>query len=176
MGLIGLVAELVVLSCIAGGIACNVAVVSTCEMLELAKGQGSIGPWRADLGDGCQSWGKDDSGEDDWLINMARACSMMALIFGCVLGFFGFFNQCLCPLPCSQRILDLSSVGVQIGLALTWPMIRSDICDLDGGCSWGSGSTALILAQLLYLAAGIFTRCMREPRYMRRQDGPGDEK
>ena len=55
---------------------------------------------------------------------------------------------------------------VQISLALTWPMIRSSVCDLYG-CSWGGGATALLLAQLFFFFASVFTRCMREPRYVR---------
>ena len=171
MGLIGFLAELAVLGCIAAGIAANAAVVGTCEMLKLGRNAGYIGPWRADIeGSGCQAWDKDDTDLNDWRINMARACCMMALIFGIILAVYGFFHQCLCPLPCSQKILDLSGLGVQIGLLLTWPMIRSDVCDEFGGCSWGSGSTWLVFAQIFYFIASIFTRCMREPRYQRRRN------
>ena len=103
-------------------------------------------------------------------------CSMMALVFGCILTFFGFFNQCLCPLPCGQRLIDISGVGVQLALALTWPMIRSSVCDEYGGCSWGGGATALLLAQLFFFAASVFSRCMREPRYERRKERKEDKK
>ena len=97
-------------------------------MLELRNG--SIGPWRADIdGSGCVGWDKTAEGTD-WLLNMARVCSMMALILGCILAVFGFFKQCLCPLPCSQIIMDISGVALQISLALVWPMIRSDVCQV----------------------------------------------
>ena len=176
MGLFGFLAELAVLGCIAAGIAANAAVVGTCEMLKLGRNAGYIGPWRADIeGSGCQAWDKEDTDMNDWLINMARACSLMALIFGITLAVYGFFHQCLCPLPCSQRILDLSGFGVQLGLFLTWPMIRSDVCDEFGGCSWGSGATALVFSQLFYFTASIFTRCMREPRYQRRQNNQKED-
>ena len=105
---------------------------------------GAIGPWRADImgeTDGCVSWSKSDTDADDWILNMGRACSMMALCFGCIMTFFGFFKQCLCPLPCGQKIIDISGVMTEISLALTWPMIRSDVCELYG-CSWGGGATA----------------------------------
>lgn len=63
---------------------------------------GSIGPWRANvLGSGCVGWDKETAEATDWILNMARATSMMALILGCILTFYGFFKQCLCPLPCS---------------------------------------------------------------------------
>jgi hypothetical protein len=142
-----------------------------CDMLNLVLRNGSIGPWRADIdGGGCVMWGNDAAiiAQADWLINMGRVCSMLGLIMGCILTFFAIFKQCLCPLPCSQCILDLSGLGLQISLALVWPMIRSTVCD-EYGCRWGSGATALLLAQIFFLAAGCFTRCMREPRYERRK-------
>lgn len=95
---------------------------------------------------------------------------MMAMVGGLIFAVFAFFNQCLCPLPCSQRIIDLSGVVVQIGLALTWPIIRSSICDSNGGCYWGDGSWALFFAHIFYFAASVFSRCMRDPRYKRRQE------
>jgi len=72
------------------------------------------------------------------------------------------------PLPFGNKMIDISGVMVQISLALVWPMIRSSVCDTYG-CSWGGGATALICSQLFFFAASIFTRCMREPRYERRQ-------
>ena len=168
MGLIGCLVEILVLGLMAAGIASSAAVVGTCDMLEIGL-NGSIGPWRANvMGSGCVGWDKTAEATD-WVLNMARVCSMMGLILGCILTFFGFFKQCLCPLPCSQIIIDISGVAVQISLALVWPMIRSDVCQTYGGCRWGGGATALILAQIFFLAASIFTRCMREPRYERRK-------
>ena len=142
-------------------------------MLELRNG--SIGPWRADIdGSGCVGWDKTAEGTD-WLLNMARVCSMMGLILGCILTFFGFFKQCLCPLPCSQIIMDISGVALQISLALVWPMIRSDVCQTYG-CRWGGGATALLLAMIFFFAASIFSRCMREPRYERKKERVGEQK
>ena len=169
MGVVGLIFEVVVLGCLAGGIASSSAVVGTCDMLNLGFNRGSIGPWRADITgvtDGCVGWDKAESDLDDWILNMGRACSMMGLIFGCILTFFGFFNQCLRPLPMGNKLMDISGVMTQISLALTWPMIRSKVCDTYG-CSWGGGATALLMSQLFYFAASVFTRCIREPRYER---------
>jgi hypothetical protein len=163
----------IVLGFIAAGLAANAAVVGTCKMLKLNRGAGYIGPWRADIdGSGCISWDKDATELDDWIINMARACSLMALCFGSVLALFAFFNQCLCPLPCTQPILDFSGVALQISLALTWPMVRTSACDEFGGCTWDDGATSLLLSQVFYFCASIFTRCMREPRWKRRQNEP----
>ena len=143
-----------------------------CDMLNLPNG--SIGPWRADIdGSGCVVWDKSNE-YTDWILNMARVCSMMALILGCIFTFFGFFKQCLCPLPCSQIIMDISGVGVQISLALVWPMIRSNVCKTFG-CRWGGGATALLLTQIFFFAASIFSRCMREPRYERSRKAEREE-
>jgi hypothetical protein len=174
-GLVGLIAELAVLASIAAGIAANAGVVGGCKMVELGNGNGTVGPWRANMdGGGCQSWDKDESDQDDWIINMARACSVMALVFGGIVAVFAFFNQCLLPLPCTQKILDFSGLCVQISLALTWPMFRSDVCDNNGGCSWGDDATALLLSQIFFFIANVFARCMREPRYKRKQES-GEE-
>lgn len=147
-------------------------------MLRLGNGAGYIGPWRADMyGSGCDSWDKDATDLDDWILNMARACSVMALVFGSLLALFAFFNQCLCPLPFTQPILDISGAGVQVSLALTWPMVRTAACDQFGGCIWDDGATSLLLSQVFYFCASVFTRCMREPRYKRKQnEQPKDDK
>lgn len=81
---------------------------------------------------------------------------------------FGFFKQCLCPLPCSQILLDLSGIAVQISLALVWPVWRTSFCSTFG-CQWGRGATALLVSQVFYLVASVFTRCMRDPRHVRKQ-------
>ena len=144
MGLVGFASELVVIGCIAAGLGCTAYVVSTCDMLVLGRGAGKIGPWRADIRfvtDGCEGWDKSDS--DDKLINMGRACSMMALIFGCIFGWFFLIKQCLCRLTMGQRLMDVSSTCVNVFLALIWIMAGSDVCD-EFGCSWGSGATALM--------------------------------
>lgn len=49
-------------------------------------------------------------------------------------------------------------------------MIRSDVCMSNGGCRWGDGAWALLLAQIFFFVASIFSRCMREPRHERRKE------
>jgi len=170
MGLIGLLAEIAVLLCIIGGIVSNAYLVGTCDMLRLGGGLlGQIGPWRADIYDrntGCVSWNKSDV--DDTLIKMGRATSMMALCFGFIFLIVGFIKQCCCKLPCAQMLLNISGTCVTLSLALVWPMIRSDVCD-QYGCTWGGGATALTLSMIFYFAASVFSCCMREPRYVRKQ-------
>lgn len=132
MGVIGFIAEILVLGGVVLGVCFNAAIVGSCDLLEVNR-KGKFGPWREAISDPgeCQGWNKDDT-DTDWIINMARACSMMALIFGCLLLSFGFFKQYFCPLPFSQPVMDLSATGVQISLALIWPVWRSDICNEYG--------------------------------------------
>ena len=99
---------------------------------------------------------------------------MKGLIFRCILMFFGFFKQCLCPLPLGQKLIDISGAIVQISLALTWPMIRSSVCD-EYGCSWCGGASALLIAQLSFFFASVCSRCMREPRHERIQKRKEEE-
>jgi hypothetical protein len=49
-------------------------------------------------------------------------------------------------------------------------MVRTAACEEFGGCSWDDGATALLLSQLFYFFASVFTRCMREPRYIRKKN------
>ena len=195
---IGLPAEIIVLGCILAGLASNAAVAGTCDMIVITGNgttgttdaadnnnnattttatttmTGSIGPFRANMnGTGCETWELYELGENfDWRINMGRVCSVIALAFGLVMMIFAFFNQCLCRCPKSQFVMDLSGVAVQICLALTWPMILAAVCR-EYGCIFGSGATALGLAEIFYLIASVLARCMREPRYVRK---PKDKK
>jgi hypothetical protein len=65
--------------------------------------------------------------------------------------------------------MDLSATCVQITLALVYVIWWSDVCD-DFYCQYGDGATYLILTQIFWLAAGIFSRCMRPGRWERRDE------
>lgn len=65
--------------------------------------------------------------------------------------------------------MDLFSTIVQVSLALFYFIWKSDVCDIYI-CSYSSGATLWILTQVFWLAAGCFTRCMREGRYERRDE------
>jgi hypothetical protein len=155
----------------------NILLITTCELLDVSNGriQGSVGLF---------SWKDPSSGEDgecleisavedrlieDAALKCARVCSIMAIIFGGILLVFGFFKQCIIPLPCTQKLMDLSATFVQIFLGLVYVIWWTDLCD-EFYCSYGNGSINLILTQLFWLAAGIFSRCMRPGRYERRDE------
>lgn len=75
MGLIGFVAELVVLGCILGGLGSNAAVLGLCNIMHFRIGGGSIGPWRVSVdGLSCVGWETADSAQIDWI----RKCWVLA--------------------------------------------------------------------------------------------------
>jgi hypothetical protein len=147
------------------------------QLYSLANGSGSIGlfyvdPPDLDTGGECIEINEADfkaKGLDDAAWKCARVCACLALCFGCILFVFAFMKQCIIPLPCSQRIIDLSSTLVQVFLALVYVMWMSDACDRYS-CDYGQGGTYLILTQVFWLAAGCFTRCMRPGRFERRDE------
>lgn len=151
----------------------NILLITTCEMLKTRIG--TLGLFKysvtSDFGDWTNTGGCVDITSDvsDTAFNCARVCSIMGLIFGAAILFFGTFKQCICNLPCSGLILSISHLGVQIMLSLVWVVHLNQVCDKTS-CSWGEGATYLLTTQLLYLGAGIFTRCLPEPRYKREKE------
>merc|ERR1712238_550260 len=91
--------------------------------------------------------------EKDAAFNCARVCAVVAFIFGATLLVFGFFQQCLCELPCSQTIMDVCGGTIQIFLALTYVVWHTSLCrESDNRCSFGStGGSYLILTQIFWL-------------------------
>jgi hypothetical protein len=154
----------------------NALLLSSCELLELdgiRNDDGSLGLFQWQL-PGQHTECVDvsdvkDGAEEDAAITCARVCAVMALLFGLILFVFGFFKQCLFPLPCSQKLMDLSATCVQIMLALVYVVWLTDACD-NYYCSYGEGATYLILTQIFWLAAGCFSRCMRDGRSERRKE------
>jgi hypothetical protein len=150
----------------------NILVITSCELLEVS-GDTTLGLFKFKPG---ELFGGGDCREfeeksEDPAVNCARVCSVMALIFGTAILFFGFFKQCLCKLPLTKLIMDLSGLGIQICMALVYVAWRNDVCETYG-CEWGKGITFNLCAQICYLAASCLVRCMREPRYERRKDEP----
>jgi len=158
----------------------NSLLLSNCELLTFhRRGQkiGSIGlvRWEAPGSNECSEVGEIEVEEGrfvdpvDNAWKCARVCAAIAFLGGAVLSFFGFMKQCVIPLPCSQRIIDLMTTVVTIALALVYVIWMTDICDFYS-CQYGDGGTYLIVTQILWLGAGCFTRCMRDGRYERRDE------
>jgi hypothetical protein len=157
----------------------NALLVTDCELLTLtgALQTGSLGLFKVDPPSddnqgNCVTINQNEFkalGINDAAYKCARVTSVMAFCFGGLLFVLIFFKQCIIPLPCSQFLMDISSTMVQVSLALVYVIWMSNACD-QYYCQYGSGSTYLILTQIFWLAAGCFTRCMREGRWERRDE------
>lgn len=155
----------------------NFLLIYSCEFFELGRSEGTIGlffvdPPSMDTGGSCIEINADEfqaMNIDDKAWVTARVCACMGLVFGFILSVLVLFKQCLFPLPCTQLLVDLSSMTIQVSLALVYFMWKSNACDLYQ-CNYGQGGTYLILTQIFWLAAGCFTRCMRGGRYERRDE------
>lgn len=153
----------------------NSLLVSACDLLELRQGGvpvGTLGLFefnnpQDDVNECVAISDIADRNIEDKAFKCARVTSLMAFGFGGVLLVFGFFKQCLFPLPCTELLMDLSSTGVQICLALVYVIWLSEACDLYQ-CVYGDGATYLICTQILWLIVGCFGRCMREGRSERK--------
>ena len=154
----------------------NALFLTSCELLELTQGgnvKGTLGLFSfnnpLDDVDECVAISDiADRDIDDKAFKCAQVCSIMSFVFGGVLLVYGFFKQCLCPLPCTQLLMDISSTGVQICLALVYVIWLSEACDLYK-CISGDGVSYLVCTQILWLIAGCFSRCMREGRSERHE-------
>lgn len=171
-GIIGRFAEFIIFGSITAALVLNIILLTSCEMLIVPGG--TLGLYNYEIKtnsnqftvtDGCVNIESDVS---DTAFNCARICAVIALIFGVAILFFGVFKQCICNLPCAGLILGISHLGVQIMLSLVWVIHLGDAC--NSGCNWGIGATYLLVAQILYLAAGCFSRCLPEPRYKEKKD------
>ena len=112
---------------------------------------------------------------DGWF-KTAQTCSIIALCSGAILAFYATCQQCICPLPCSQLVLDLSSTLTQVCLALVYLVWGSDVCKQQFNCYYGDSGGLLIATQVFWLAAGCFTRCMRDGRHERRDEIAANKK
>jgi hypothetical protein len=155
----------------------NALLLASCDLLDLSGGlnKGSLGlfQWNdpSNEKDECFDFPPDEDREiEDKALKCAQVCAVIAICFGGVVFVFGFFKQCIIPLPCSQRIMDLSSTCVQIFLGLVYVVWASKACDFYKCSYGGEGATLLIVTQFLWLGAGLFSRCMRDGRFERRDE------
>lgn len=181
--LIGFVFEIVVLACGTAAVVTNSLLLSSCEVLVLGLANirvGSLGlyfasfPLDSNLNDSSDECIRIDDVPNidnykDAAFNCARVCAVIAFFCGAVLLLFGVFKQCLCPLPCTQLIMDISGSMVQIMLALVYVLWVTEACNRFQ-CTFGQGGTYLVLTQIFWMAAACCTRCMRPGRYERRDE------
>lgn len=178
MGLFGLIAEVIVLGCCMAAVVTNLLLIFSCEFFDVqyANGvSGSIGLFQVKTaaGGGCILWDDISSASAgliavDTPMKVAQVCSCVAFCMGMVLFVFGFMRQCCCPLPFTQILMDLSASFIQAFLAMTYAAWATESCDKNT-CTYGEGSILLLLTQIFWLLAGMFTRCMRPGRRERRK-------
>lgn len=186
---VGFVFEIVVLACCGAAVVTNSLLLASCEFFKLSVGRvpvGSLGlyfanfPPSTDLTDITGTCIRIDivpNIEDvkDTAFNCARVCAVIAFIFGAILLVFGFFKQFLCPLPCTQLLMDICGGSIQFFLVLVYVIWASEACDVYQ-CTFGDGGTYLVLTQIFWMLAACFTRCMRPGRYERRQEAKQKKK
>jgi hypothetical protein len=175
MPIIGLLAEIAVLGCSVGAIITNIIFLTHCEFFVLERGfrdVGSLGLYHANIPDnpdeGCMKI--EDTGlVVDAAFNCAKVCGALAVVFGCIVVVFGFMKQCLFQLPCTQPIMDLSGVCIQLFLALVYVIYLTDTCS-NFECDPGEGLICLIVTQVFWIVASCLSRCMRPGRRERARD------
>ena len=64
--------------------------------------------------------------------------------------------------------MDVSSLGVQVGLAMVYLLWMSDGCYYFE-CGLGAGGGILIAAQVLWIMASCFSKCMRPSAFQRKK-------
>ena len=150
----------------------NAMFITACDFMniELAGGfAGTFAFWKYKESGQSECTDLPDDFGDGWF-RTAQLCTIIALCSGGILLVFGFFKQCIIPLPCSQLIMDLASTLTQVCLALVYLVWLSETCKEDYDCTWGDSGILLILTQVFWLAAGCFTRCMRPGRRERAKE------
>jgi chromosome segregation ATPase len=177
MGLAGRLATLLVLGLLAVGIAFNIWVITSCEYLQSETGNTSyqFGVWRYAINDSTSEFDTGgecedlsdlfDSNEFDWKYRTAQVCSAMAPFGGALALFVVLFSQCCCPVPLGDKLLLLGYTVANVSTSLVWLVRTNDVCDTRlGGCEWGDAAIYQLVAQIAYVLAAIFYKCLPDPK------------
>mmetsp|Transcript_8293 Transcript_8293/g.19972 ORF Transcript_8293/g.19972 Transcript_8293/m.19972 type:complete len:105 (-) Transcript_8293:200-514(-) len=88
---------------------------------------------------------------------------------------FTFCRQFCCPLPCTDFMMDVCCLAVQVGLAMVYLLWMSDGCYYYE-CDIGDGSGFLVAAQVFWILAACFTKCMRPSAWQRKKTAEKEAK
>lgn len=100
-------------------------------------------------------------------LRAAQIGSCFAVGCGFVLFTLIIFRQFLFPLlPCSEFVMDVCCLAIQVGLAMVYLLWQSEGCHYFE-CQIGTGSWFLIVSQVLWAIAACFTKCMRPNAFQR---------
>jgi len=179
--------DLLVIVLCGAAICCHAWMLASCEILsfEGEESDGSYGLFFLNLPDSENStctemrfvdlvtgrYGEDGptwGPRQDTYLRAAQIGSSFALGCGFVLLMLIFFRQFFCPLPCSEFTMDVCCLAIQVGLAMVY------LLWLSGGCSYfdckvANGSVLLAVAQILWMIAGCFSKCLRPNAFQRKK-------
>lgn len=75
-----------------------------------------------------------------------------------------------------RKINGLGYTVANISTSLVWLVRTNEVCDtILGGCEWGKAASYLLIAQITYIAAAIFYRCLPDPKEVRAERGRAKE-
>jgi len=97
--------------------------------------------------------------KDDNFLRGAQAGSSFAMACGAALIILVAFRQFLCRIPCTDFLMDLFGLSVQVGLGMVYLLWLSDGCSYFD-CGYGDASTFLVVSQVLWMLASCLTKCM----------------
>ncbi|CAJ1967793.1 unnamed protein product [Cylindrotheca closterium] len=183
----GIVVDLLVFVLCGAALCCHAIMLASCALLSLdgETSNGSYGLFFLNLPDSgtdtCTEMRFVDEvsgryGDDgiiwqprqDTYLRAAQIGSSFAFGCGFVLVMFIFCRQFCCPLPCTEFLMDVCCLAIQVGLGMVYLLWISDGCHYFE-CDIGEGSYLLIVAQALWFLAACFTKCMRPSAFQRRK-------
>lgn len=105
--------------------------------------------------------------EDDYL-RAAQIGGTFSFACGFILLVFVVCRQFFCPLPCSEFLMDVCCLAIQVGLGMVYLIYMSDGCYYFE-CGLSSAGGVLIAAQVMWMFAFCLTKCMRPSAFQRKK-------
>jgi len=112
--------------------------------------------------------------EDDYL-RAAQIGGTFSFACGFILLVFVVCRQFFCPLPCSEFLMDVCCLAIQVGLGMVYLIYMSDGCYYFE-CGLSSAGGVLIAAQVMWMFAFCLTKCMRPSAFQRKKAEEEEQK
>mmetsp|Transcript_55263 Transcript_55263/g.134235 ORF Transcript_55263/g.134235 Transcript_55263/m.134235 type:complete len:188 (+) Transcript_55263:168-731(+) len=137
----------------------------------------SLGLWFIGVGGECLTDSSFDPPNEDGLIQGARSCLILSMIFGGGALVLVIFEWFCCQICCAGMIEGIGFAGAWILGSSVYMVYGLDICqtpstgvgipgfpDLSSStCEWGSGATFNICAVICWLGCGVLLCCAPQP-------------
>lgn len=196
MGLIGLVATAGVVGGLSAGILFNIWVTASCDYLQnINRGNSNnninatsfqFGVWKYAVDSVTSEYDTQGECEDlsdlfakdeiDWKYRTAQVCSIIAPCGGALALLVVLLSQFCCPVPFGEKLMGLGYSVANVSTSLVWLVKTNSVCDtLLGGCEWGDAAIYQLVAQIAYVLAAIFYRCLPDPKERREERGRAKE-